>query len=105
MKTHTQKRLLDALEACKAIGIFVANATFANCEKDLLLCSAVERQFEIIGEALHQAEIGEPGATDLVPELHRIVGCVTALSTDTTAWTMNYCGKQSNIISPLSQNI
>jgi uncharacterized protein with HEPN domain len=74
MKTHTQKRLLDALEACKAIETFVANATFANYEKDLLLRSAVERQFEIIGEALHQAEIGEPGLTDQVPELHRIVG-------------------------------
>jgi uncharacterized protein with HEPN domain len=39
-----------------------------------MLRSAVERQFEIIGEALSQAEVDDPDVTDLLPELRRIVG-------------------------------
>ncbi|MEW5829339.1 MAG: HepT-like ribonuclease domain-containing protein [Chloroflexota bacterium] len=74
MKIHTKKRLLDALTACKAIESFVAKYTFADYERNLMLRSAVERQFEIIGEALHQAEVEDPTVTDLLPELRRIVG-------------------------------
>ena len=39
-----------------------------------MLRSAVERQFEIIGEALNQAEIEQPDLTMLIPDLRRIVG-------------------------------
>ncbi len=39
-----------------------------------MLRSAVERQFEIIGEALHQAELDDPEALELLPEIRRIVG-------------------------------
>ncbi len=74
MKTRTKKRLLDAYYACQAIYAFVAESSFADYEKDMLLRSATERQFEIIGEALHQAEIEDPQVTDLLPELRRIVG-------------------------------
>lgn len=74
MKNHTKKRLLDALDACQAIGSFVAGATFADYEQNLMMRSAVERQFEIIGEALHQAEADDPEVTDLMPEVRRIVG-------------------------------
>jgi uncharacterized protein with HEPN domain len=74
MKTQTKKRLLDAFNACRAIETFVSNSTFADYEQNLMLRSAVERQFEIIGEALHQAENDEPEITELLPELRRIVG-------------------------------
>jgi len=74
MKTHTKKRLLDALHACQAIDSFVARYTFADYEQNLMLRSAVERQFEIIGEALRRAEVDDPEVSDLIPELHRIVG-------------------------------
>ncbi|MGB8214698.1 MAG: DUF86 domain-containing protein [Anaerolineales bacterium] len=43
-------------------------------KKKLMLCSAVERQFEIIGEALHQAEVDDPAMAGRLPELRRIVG-------------------------------
>ena len=56
MKPTLKKRLLDALEACRAIQDFVAGNTFADYERNLMLRSAVERQFEIIGEALNHAE-------------------------------------------------
>ena len=74
MKTHTKKRLLDAFIACQAIESFVVDHTFADYEQNLMLRSAAERQFEIIGEALHQAEVDDPEITDLLPELRRIVG-------------------------------
>ena len=74
MKTQTKKRLLDAFTACQAIETFVTDYTFADYEKNLMLRSATERQFEIIGEALHQAEVDDPEVTDLLPELRRIVG-------------------------------
>lgn len=74
MKPTLKKRLLDALEACRAIQGFVAGQTFADYERNLMLRSAVERQFEIIGEALNHAESEQPDLTTLLPDLRRIVG-------------------------------
>jgi uncharacterized protein with HEPN domain len=74
MKTTLKKRLLDALNACRAIESFVANRTFAEYEQNQMLRSAVERQFEIIGEALGQAENEEPEMLTRIPDLRRIVG-------------------------------
>jgi uncharacterized protein with HEPN domain len=39
-----------------------------------MLRSAVERPFEIIGEALNQAEINSPDLSALIPDVRRIVG-------------------------------
>ena len=74
MKTQTKKRLLDAFTACQAIETFVANYKFADYEQNLMLRLTVERQFEIIGEALHHAEVDDPEVINLLPELRRIVG-------------------------------
>jgi uncharacterized protein with HEPN domain len=74
MKTTLKKRLLDALNACRAIQSFVANRTFVEYERNLMLRSAVERQFEIIGEALSQAENDNPDLSTLIPDVRRIVG-------------------------------
>ena len=74
MKPTLKKRLLDALQACHAIQDFVAERTAMEYEGNLMLRSAVERQFEIIGEALNQAEIEQPDLTMLIPDLRRIVG-------------------------------
>ena len=74
MKTHTKKLLLHALNACQAIESFMAGYTFSEYENNLMLRSATERQFEIIGEALHQAEIDDPETITSLPELQRIVG-------------------------------
>ncbi len=56
MRTPVKKRLLDALNACRAIESFTAHRPFAEFEQNLMLRSAVERQFEIVGEALNQAQ-------------------------------------------------
>jgi uncharacterized protein with HEPN domain len=74
MKTTLKKRLLDALNTCHAIQSFVANCTFPEYERNQMLRSAVERQFEIIGEALFQAEIDSPQLSALITDVRRIVG-------------------------------
>lgn len=74
MHKRTKKRLHDAWSACNAIQSFVAGRTFSEYEKNLMLRSAVERQFEIIGEALNLAQSETPEIAELISDLRRIVG-------------------------------
>lgn len=74
MNRETRKLLFDALSACQAIRQFVQGRTFDDYEGDLLLRSAVERQFEIVGESLNQARQLEETVASLAPDLTRIVG-------------------------------
>jgi uncharacterized protein with HEPN domain len=46
--------LWDALRAAELIKEFSSGRTFTEYESDAMLRSAVERQFEIVGEALNQ---------------------------------------------------
>jgi uncharacterized protein with HEPN domain len=73
MSSEASKRLLDAACACAAIAEFTAGKDFAAYETDRMLRSAVERQFEIIGEALGKAVKAEPTLVQEMPELPRIV--------------------------------
>jgi uncharacterized protein with HEPN domain len=52
MEVEIQKWLFDALEASQAIQRFLKRKDFEDYSHDLMLSSAVERQFEILGEAL-----------------------------------------------------
>jgi uncharacterized protein with HEPN domain len=74
MTNEVKKRLLDAVNACEAIAEFVAGKDFAAYENDRLLRSAVERQFEIIGEALNKAGAVETALAAQIPEFQRIIG-------------------------------
>ena len=74
MTNEAKKRLLDAVNACEAIAEFVAGKDFTVYENDRLLRSAVERQFEIIGEALNKAGAVDPSLPVRIPEFHRITG-------------------------------
>ncbi len=74
MTDRVEKRLRDALRACRAIAAFTEGVDFSGYEADLLLRSGVERQLEIIGEALKRAEDEDPVLAELVPELRGIVG-------------------------------
>lgn len=74
MTNEVKKRLLDAVNACDAIAEFVAGKDFLAYENDRLLRSAVERQFEIIGEALNKAATAEASLVAQIPEFHRIIG-------------------------------
>jgi len=53
MQRDPRAYLWDAREAAAAILEFVEGKTFEDYARDRLLRSAVERQFEIIGEALN----------------------------------------------------
>jgi uncharacterized protein with HEPN domain len=74
MNDETKRRLLDALEACRAIQKFSAGTDYATFVADELLRAAIERKFEILGEALNRAEQSESDLADQLPELRRMIG-------------------------------
>ena len=53
---------------------FVSQRTFDDYERNLMLRSAVERQFEILGEALNQASSLDETVIEAVPDLRKVVG-------------------------------
>lgn len=54
MRLESKKYLFDILQAAKRVAEFTANRRFPDYERDALLRAAVEREFEIIGEALRR---------------------------------------------------
>jgi uncharacterized protein with HEPN domain len=66
--------LQDVLGAAAAIDTFTKDISCEAFESDDLVRSAVERKFEIIGEALRQASQYFPGSVDSVPDLKDAVG-------------------------------
>lgn len=73
MPRDPKKYLYDVHEAAKRIVRFVADKGFADYEQDELLRSAVERQFEIMGEALSQLSKVDHELAERVPECNRII--------------------------------
>jgi uncharacterized protein with HEPN domain len=74
MPPDAAKRIWDAVEACRRIEEFVAGRSRDEFAESMLLRSAVERQLEIIGEALNKASVAWPQLSFEVPEIPRIVG-------------------------------
>ena len=66
--------LHDILDASDAVAAFTEGRTMKQYRTDLMLRSAVERQFEIVGEALSQACALEPGLVDEVADARAIIG-------------------------------
>ncbi len=73
MSNAAKKRLLDAAVACAAIAEFTTGRDFAGYEADRMLSSAVERQFEILGEALGKAARADAFLEITFPDLRKIV--------------------------------
>lgn len=73
MQPEARKYLWDALQAVDRIVRFSDGKTLLEYETDDLLRSAVERQFEIVGEALAQLRGADPQVAAAIPELARIV--------------------------------
>lgn len=65
--------LWDARRAAELIRDFVGGRTWQNYQSDAMLRSAVERQFEIIGESLNRLSRVDPLTAASVPDLPRIV--------------------------------
>lgn len=74
MRPEVAKLLFDARAACGAIATFTTEVDFQGYAASPLLQSAVERQFEIVGEALGRAVRIDPSLEGVIPEIHRIVG-------------------------------
>lgn len=74
MIERVRKRLLDALGACRAIAQFTADTDFQRYAANPMMRSAVERQIEILGEALSLAMQDDASLDVRIPEARRIVG-------------------------------
>jgi uncharacterized protein with HEPN domain len=73
MNDAIRKRLLDALRACETILGFLEDRDFREYEQNIMFRSAVERQLEIVGEALGKAAEQDDSVEDRIPSLPRIV--------------------------------
>ena len=73
MQAEAKKFAWDALQAVERITRFSAGKTFADYHGDELLRSAIERQFEIVGEALGKLRQLDPASAATIPDLPRIV--------------------------------
>ena len=73
MRRDARRYLWDALKAAEAVQSFLRGRTYEAFVEDDLLRSAVERQLEIIGEALSQLAKVDPQIADNVAELRRII--------------------------------
>jgi uncharacterized protein with HEPN domain len=65
--------LFDIERACDLLSQFTGGKTLADYQADAMLRSAVERQFEIIGEALRRAVEQDPSLKDRITDIARIV--------------------------------
>jgi len=73
MRLETKKYLHDIQEAAALVAEFTAGKRLADYETDAMLRSAVERQFEIIGEALAQLARLDEGVASQISDYHRII--------------------------------
>ncbi len=73
MQPETPALLWHARRAAGLTLDFVSGRTFQDYEHDPMLKSAVERQFQVIGEALNRLSRVDLATADRVPDLPRIV--------------------------------
>lgn len=73
MQLEAKKCLEDARQAAELILQFTTGKSFADYDSDALLRSAVERQFEIIGEAVNRLSRIDPTIVAALPDTPRIV--------------------------------
>lgn len=74
MHPKSPKWLQDILDACELIQTAVTGRSLADYEQDRLLRSAVERNFEIVGEALSRIRQNDPALAERIPENRDVIG-------------------------------
>jgi len=73
MQLEAKKLLEDVRQACEEIFAFTEGKTFQDYKQDHLLRSGVERQFEIIGEALNRLVKTAPDVANQISHSKRII--------------------------------
>lgn len=73
MRLEAKKYPFDVQQAADLVAAFTAGKRLSDYETDALLRSAVERQFEIIGEALAQLTRLDEAIASHISEHRRIV--------------------------------
>jgi uncharacterized protein with HEPN domain len=74
MPPESAAYLWDALDRARHVRAFVAGVTFAEYLDDEMRRAAVERQFEVIGEALNSVRRVDPKRASRIPRLREVVG-------------------------------
>ncbi len=73
MESDPRKYLWDAREAADANIVFTCGKSLDDYTSDVLLRSGVERQFQIIGEAIRQLARVDPATAERIPEFRGII--------------------------------
>ena len=100
MKPEERKYLYDIWRAVELLTEFTANKAFQDYECDAMLRAAVERQFEIVGEAIAQLARLDQETAGRIGE-YRLWRFATSSSMAMPMWTTVSCGMWSN---PSSQS-
>ena len=79
MHPDAGKLVWDAQQAAERVARFTVGKTFEDYDGDEYLRSAVERQFEVIGEALNRLSRVDPATAATIADLPRIVACRNVL--------------------------
>jgi uncharacterized protein with HEPN domain len=93
MRPESAAFLWDVRNASARIADFVDGLDLVSYSTDELRRSAVERQLEIIGEALNNLRRLDPDTAAAIPDLHRIIGLRNILAhgyavvDDTVVWS------------------
>lgn len=73
MQRDVEKHLLDILAAARDVQQFVGTMSFGEYHGDKLVKAAVERKFEIIGEALNRVARMSPETAAKIREFEKII--------------------------------
>ena len=74
MLHDVRKSLWDALDACRKIQEYTAGHTLETYRQNSRDVDAVERKFEILGEAFKRIEDADPSFRVHLPEMGAIIG-------------------------------
>lgn len=73
MPHKTRKLPLDISLSCQEILVFIDGKSFEDFQDDRMLQLAIEREFEIIGEALYRlSRIEEDMLTNKIPDTEKL---------------------------------
>ena len=80
MPHDLKKSVWDAWNACRLIQEFMKGHTLETYQQNLRDCSAVERQFEILGEAFNRIDDIDPSFRDHFVEMGDAIGMRNRIS-------------------------